>query len=432
MNRFCLASLTLLIGASTVKAAPAQLPAFRGAQGFGALATGGRGGEVYHVTNLNDDGPGSLRDAVSKEKRIVVFEVSGVIEIKTPLVVSSHVTIAGQSAPGEGVTVYGDATSFSNRENIVVRYLRFRQGIESGRGKKAINISAGKNMIFDHVTAGWGRWDTLGVTQNSARITFQHCLFAEAIDPQRFGGLIDSSTEITLLGNLWMNNQSRNPKIKGNLQYANNVVYNWGGSGVPGGHSAAVWHEDVVNNLFIKGPSSSDKFLDMFAATDHVYQSGNVADLTPDGVLNGRPVVEADFRGETPPTFQTAPFNTPPIPVSILSVAEAYQKIVAGAGASLARDAVDRRLIEQLISLGTKGAIVHNEAEVGGQPATPVTTRPANFDSDRDGMADDWEKRAGLNPNQPSDSHADRDGDGYTNLEEYLGWLVGEFPNPAL
>lgn len=420
-------ALPCALGVGALLAAPgvaAPLPAFPGAQGFGATATGGRGGAVVHVTTLADSGPGSLRAAVSAGKRIVVFDVGGVIEIKSPLTVPDNITLAGQSAPGPGITIYGDSVSFSNSKNVIVRHLRFRQGIESGRGAKTVNVTSGSDMIFDHVSASWGRWDTMGVTKNSAGITFQHCLFAEAIDPQRFGGLIDSSKGITLCGNLWMNNQSRNPKIKGDLQYINNVVYNWGVSGVPGGHSAAVWRQDVINNLFVKGPSSNDKILDMFAATDHVYQTGNVADLDRNGVLNGRPVVAADFLGETPPTFQTAPSNAPPVPVEVLGVPEAYRKIVAEVGASRPRDAVDKRFIQQLTSLGTRGAIIRRESEVGGQPKIPAVTRPAGFDTDRDGMPDAWERAHGLNPSDAGDGSADADGDGYSNVEEYLNALV--------
>jgi pectate lyase len=345
-----------------------------------------------------------------------------VIEIKTPLLISSHTTIAGQSAPAPGITIYGDSFSCSGRENIIVRHIRMRQGIESGRGAKALNITGGSNMIFDHVSAGWGRWDTLGITAKSSKVTLQHCLFAEAIDPQRFGGLIDSSTDISAIGNLWMNNQSRSPKIKAHMQYINNIVYNWGVSGVPGGHSAAVWNQDVVNNLFIKGPSSNDKFFDMFATTDHVYQSGNLADLDKNGVLNGRAVVEADYHGATPPTFRTTLFNSPAIPVTVLSAEAAYQKVVASAGASIVRDSTDLRLIDQLKSLGTKGAIIRSEAEVGGQPAVVPVFRPADFDSDKDGIADVWERANGLSPGDASD--AMRETGGIANIERYLNSLV--------
>jgi pectate lyase len=415
---------TTLVGLSH---APAQaLPAFPGAEGFGAEAAGGRGGEVYHVTNLNDSGPGSFRDAVSKGPRIVVFDVGGVVEIKSPVSIAGNITIVGQTSPGQGITIYGDSVSLSNSSNVIVRYIRFRQGIESGRGSKALNVTSGSNMIFDHVSAQWGRWDTIGVTKNSSKITFQYCLIGESIDPQRFGGLIDSSSEITLSHNLWINNQSRSPKIKGNLQYINNVVYNWGASGVPGGHSVAIWRQDVINNYFIKGPSSSaDKALDMFASTDHVYQTGNYADLDKDGTLGGRAVAESDYGGETHPTFQTTPSNKPPIPVTVDSAQEAYEKIVAGAGASLQRDAVDERLIGYLTSQGTQGAVIHRESEVGGQPTTAVVTLPPDFDTDRDGMPDAWERNNGLNPNDASDARGTADGSGYTNIEKYINSLSG-------
>ena len=132
--------------------------AFPGAEGFGALATGGRGGEVYHVTNLDNSGPGSFRDAVSKGPRIVVFDVGGVIKPASIISVASDITIAGQSAPGEGVAIYGRSVSFSGSHNVIVRHLRFREGIKGDRGKCAINISdGGNNMIFDHCSVQWGR-----------------------------------------------------------------------------------------------------------------------------------------------------------------------------------------------------------------------------------------------------------------------------------
>src|ERR1043165_2440666 len=148
------------------QAASQPLPAFPGAEGFGALATGGRGGEVYRVTNLDDSGPGSFREAVSKSRRTVVFDVGGVIKLASNVSVASDVSIAGQSAPGDGIAIYGRSVSFSGSRNIIVRYVRFRPGIKSDKGKCAINISdGGANMIFDHCSAQWGRWDCLGVTK---------------------------------------------------------------------------------------------------------------------------------------------------------------------------------------------------------------------------------------------------------------------------
>ena len=131
--------------------------AFPGAEGFGRFATGGRGGTIYHVTNLNDSGEGSLRDAVSKPGRIIVFDVSGVIKLKSALVFSSDLTVLGQTAPGEGIQVYGERVSFSGANNIIVRYMRFRMGVSGTSGKDACGVANGKNMIFDHLSALWGR-----------------------------------------------------------------------------------------------------------------------------------------------------------------------------------------------------------------------------------------------------------------------------------
>src|SRR6478672_11917259 len=227
--------------------------AFPDAEGFGALATGGRGGTVYHVTNLNDTGAGSFRDAVSGSNRTVVFDVGGVITINSQVAFSNNITVEGQTAPG-GIVVYGDGVSLSNRNNIIIRYMTFRQGLASGSGDKALNITTGYNMMLDHVSIGWGRWYTFGITDNSHDITFQNCIMAEGIDPQNFGGLIDSSSNLTLARNLFIDNNSRNPKGKAHMQYINNVIYNWGGSGYVGGHSSAPWNQDLIGNYWIAGP----------------------------------------------------------------------------------------------------------------------------------------------------------------------------------
>jgi pectate lyase len=429
MPFFSLTQSSLLFGLalSLAGAAAAQdkkLPAFPGAEGFGALASGGRSGAVVHVTNLNDSGPGSFREAVSKPGRTVVFDIGGVIKIASKIAVASDITIAGETAPGEGITIYGEGVSFSGQKNIIVRYIRIRQGIKGSRGGKSLNVAGGSDMIFDHVSAQWGRWDSGGVTEKATRITLQNSLIGESIDPQRFGALFDSVTQVTIARNLWLDNQSRNPKVKGDIQYINNVVYNWGVSGVTGGHSAAEWHQDMVNNLFIKGPSTTGSALALWAKTDNVFQQGNEIDSTPDGKLQTQPITEADFKGDTPPTFHPTPFNTPPVPVTVLSVAEAFQKVLAGAGASLHRDAVDNRLCNDVKSLGTTGQIVKDETTVGGQPEVTPVSRPAGFDSDGDGLPDTWERSHRLNPNDASDGNK-LDGSGYTQLELYLHSLTG-------
>ena len=214
MKSTCLIALASLASLQLARAQEKPL-AFPGAEGFGQFATGGNGGETVHVTTLDDSGPGSFRDAVSKPNRTVVFDVGGVIRLKSNVAVSSHITLDGQTAPGDGVTLYGRSVSFSGQNNVIVRYLRFREGIAGDKGKCSVDLSGGGDMIFDHCSIEWGRWDCLGLTQGSHDITFQNCIIGEGVDPQRFGSLSDTITNITYSHNLWINNQSRNPKAKG-------------------------------------------------------------------------------------------------------------------------------------------------------------------------------------------------------------------------
>ncbi|MGB8297674.1 MAG: hypothetical protein WCG85_19820 [Polyangia bacterium] len=422
----------LVAGMMAAGQAAAATLAFPEAEGFGALVTGGRKGQVYHVTTLADSGTGSFRDAVSQGNRIVVFDISGVIKPTDVIVVGGdNITLAGQSAPGGGITIYGRETSFSSRTNIIVRYLRFRQGMTdtAGSAQKTVNITDGQNMIFDHVSVQWGRWDNFGITGTSSTVTLQNSIVGEGMPPQRFGSIIDSAQDITIAHNLWIDDESRNPKFKANGQDINNVVYDWGaGGGIIGGHSGADWYEDYINNYLIAGPAAVDGFFTFFANTDHVYQTGNMVDVNQDGQLNGRAVVNADFAGDTPPTFETAAHSQPPVPVTVLSAEDAYARVLAQAGTCQNRDAVELRLIAQLSSLGKTGAVMDattgNESSVGGQPAMTQVTRPAGFDTDGDGMPDTWETAHGLNPNSASDGNGDYTGDGYTNVEKYLNELA--------
>jgi hypothetical protein len=244
--------LSLLAFTASATAVDAQLKAFPTAEGFGAVACGGRGGSVYHVTNLNDSGSGSFRDAISQSNRTVVFDVSGVINISSQLVFSSNVTVAGQTATN-GIAVYGDGVSLSHRSNNILRNITFRAGIGTSSDQKTINMTSTSDIILDHVSIGWSRYDNLGITKDSGQPessdkTIQNCLVHEAINDQRAGGIIDSSRNITFARNLFTNNDTRNPKGKGDLQFINNVIYNYGKGGYVGGHSSAIWHEDLINN----------------------------------------------------------------------------------------------------------------------------------------------------------------------------------------
>jgi len=418
--------LILLLAGSAlgVEAPPAPALAFPGAEGFGAQATGGRGGAIYHVTNLDDAGPGSFRDAVSKGKRMVLFDIAGIIRLKSDVLVNSDLTLAGQSAPGQGISLYGRSVSLIGVSNVIVRYLRFREGINGDKGKCAVNLMGARNVILDHDSIQWGRWDCLGVIEGSHAVTIQNCVIGEGLAPQHFGGLVDAGTDVTLSHNLWIHNQNRNPKAKGAIQYINNVVYNWGDTGLVGGHSGDEHHLDVIGNYFIKGPASTEHFLAQFTSTDNVFQKDNRADLDCDGQLNGRAVVETDFDdGKSSPTFVTAERLHPPVPVTIEDPATACQKVLASAGCSLRRDAVDTRLIGEANSFGRKGRIAPDEDATGGIGKLEGGKPPTS--SAGDGIPDAWKTARGLDLKSPEIANGDYNHDGFTNLEKFLNEIGG-------
>jgi pectate lyase len=453
MSRKQLIRAIVLSSATLTSLASGAAPlAFPDAEGFGATATGGRGGEVYHVTNLNNDGPGSFRDAVSLPNRTVVFDVAGVINVDKQVAFSNNLTVAGQSAPG-GITILGAGISLSEKSNVIVRYLTVRSGIKSGRGSKSFNINNGNTIIADHLSIGWGRWDNAGVTgKDSHDITIQNCLIHEAIKDQQFGMLVDNARRLSMVRNLWSNNRARNPKGKGDLQYINNVIYNWGNQGFGGGHSGAPWNQDLVGNYMIAGPDSNESFFNFANENDRVYSQGNFVDLDKDGTLNGRAWTEADVTrpdprkkpaakaaattqkaeaegdGEATPKLRESatampnPYNEPPVAVRVTSAEKAVADVIAGAGNSIHRDAVDQRQIDQLKSFGTLGKNPLDENEVGGNPQAPES-KPAPADDDGDGIPNAWETAHGLNPNDAVDGNT-LTADGYTQLEVYLNSLA--------
>ena len=414
--------------AATGGASGPSLPAFSGAEGFGAPATGGRGGEIFHVKNLDDSGPGSFREAVGKGPRIVIFDVGGYIDLKSPVSVASDLSILGQSAPGDGIGIRNYEVSFSQAHNIIVRYLRIRQGPTPRQEKKyAAGLKEGRNMIFDHVSIQFGRWDCIGLS-GSANITFQNCIIGPGIGPQRFGCLCESDN-VTFSHNLWISNQSRNPKSKGVVQYINNVVYNWGVCGYVGGHSGGDHAAVIEGNYFIKGPDSNEHFAGEFKPTDHIFQRGNFIDLNADGVLNGRLAQPSDFgTGPDAPTLENSTTIHPPVPVKPDTAEAAYRKIVLNAGCSLHRDAVDARLIQDLTSLGKAGSTIKDPSEMGGLGELASGPLPAG--AGKDGIPDAWKKAHGLNLSNANVAAGDYNHDGYTNLEKYLNEIAAT-PAPA-
>src|SRR5574344_222922 len=291
-----------------------------------------------------------------------------------------------------------------------------RGSINLDQSKCTLTLDNTSNVILDHCSISWGRWDDVHI-KDANNITWQYCIISEGIDPQRFGSITDGTRNWTVTHCLWADNKSRNPKMKCYIQYVNNVVYNFG-SGIVGGHSAADNYQDVINNYFIAGPSNggSIKYFDQWTSTDHLYSVGNYADGDCDGTLNGTLIT--DYSSATP---MSQPNLTSTAPLNIESAENAYKNIVLYAGDSRVRDSHDARIIKQLTSLGKEGAFIDNEQDVGGIGSVSGGTSPK--DSDGDGMPDDWENANGLNPNI-NDANGDVNNNGYSNIEDYVNSMA--------
>ena len=398
--------------------------AFPGAEGFGRYATGGRGGEVVHVTNLNDSGPGSLRDAISQPNRIVVFDVSGVIRLNSRLVFKRNQTIAGQTAPGGGITVYGDGTSFSGASNTIVRYMRFRMGRVGSSGKDTVTMANGHDVIWDHCSLSWGRDGNLDLNISSGaelyNLTLQDSIVAQGLQTHSTGGLVQTSGT-SIIRSLYIDNNSRNPKARGTLQFVNNVIYNWVVSAYILGDTSGRSDGAMLGNYFIAGPESRGGTLANPTSAYHIYAQDNWYDSNRDGSLNGRVLGQGDFGSAT--WLSSPSVNYPP--VDVMSAQQAINHVIANAGASKWRDEVDQFLFRELESWGRLGSTISDENSLGLNNVVgsiPSGNLPADVDGD--GMPDAWENQQGLNPNNASDAMQDSDGDGWVNIEEYINSLV--------
>jgi hypothetical protein len=351
-----LALLPLLISTASALAFP-------GAEGFGRNAIGGRNGAVYVVSNLNDSGTGSLRDAVSKPDRIVVFSVGGLITIKDRIIVSKRISILGQTAPGDGITVYGNGWSFSNADDAIVRYIRIRMGKKGASGKDAITIAEGSNMIFDHVSVSWGRDETFSISGNDVgNITIQNSVIAQGLQTHSCGGLIQTNlgNGISLFRNLYIDNKTRNPKVKGTNDFTNNVVYNWGGGGgYIAGDSSAASEANIVGNYFISGPSTTVTAFTRGNSNFKGYVEGNFYDSNRDGKLDGTElgVASSNYGGMN---IQTSKFSFSG-PERTMTANEALEFVQERVGASKVRDAVDERLVTEVKSFGKMGQLISDE-----------------------------------------------------------------------
>jgi autotransporter-associated beta strand protein len=419
-RRLAVVRLSILITAFLLcsSVALAQLRAFPEAEGFGAFATGGRGGSVYHVTNLNDSGAGSFRDAVSSGNRTVVFDIGGWIELASPVSVQDNITIAGQTAPGDGIGLKNYGVSFSNAENVIARHLRVRQGpYDDSVGRDAVGATGASNIIFDHMSVSWGRDENFSIT-SSSDITIQNSIVAEGLLNHSMGGLIEWNEGISIHHNLYISNNDRNPKTKGILDFTNNVVFNWGEFAYVAGDSAGLSYGNVVNNYFIAGPSSSELH-DPISRGNRNYSmflDGNYYDGNQNGVLDGQLFTQADVDDEL--TYVSERFDYPLVATD--TATRAYEKVLNKVGASLSRDSVDSRLINGVVT--QNGMLISDPAVVGGWGT--LSGGPAPLDTDQDGMPDVWETDRGLNPNNPSDRNQ-LNLFGYTRIEEYINELGG-------
>lgn len=458
----------------------AEIPAFPGAMGGGKYTFGGRGGKVIKVTSLDDDGPGSLREACETGgARIITFDVSGIIRLKTPLIVRApYITIAGQTAPGDGICVAGESF-WINTHDVIIRHMRFRRG-ETWVGRRDDSIGGNPvgNIMIDHVSASWGLDENMSIYRHmyndstgkteaklpTVNITIQNSIFSEALDTwnHSFGSTLGGEN-CTFVRNLWADNAGRNPSIgwNGIFNFVNNVVFNWVHRSTDGGDYTAMYN--IINNYYKPGPlTNTDKPIGHrilkpesgrsklpCKVYGRAYVNGNIVEgnerVTNDNWDGGVQVEDLPNAGE----YKDAMKWNKPLPIQefpIMSATEAFDFVLANAGATLPkRDAVDTRITEQVrtgsieypenVNLDDvpqfkhrrlpkdsyKMGIITDIAQVGGYPE--YKTVAPEKDSDNDGIPDAWEIKYKLNPNDPKDAVFDCNGDGYTNIEKFINGI---------
>ena len=332
--------------------------AFSGAVGFGAIATGGNRGATVYVTNLNDNGTGSFRTAVSSSNVNIEFSVSGYIELYSPVSLSSDITINGQTAPNPGIGTMGREISASGKSNIIIRNFRMRQGnLDTDTGKSAFNMGTATNIILDHCSFEYGQFDTVDAV-GAVNITVSNSIIALPIG-QQFGAHVETGPS-TFYRNLWVSAHNRQPLSKDDTQYINNIIYNYQAA-YTSADTAGVFSHDIIGNYFIAGPSTTsagDAYFQM-ASDQSVYATGNYLDSNKDGILNG---AAANTVGSA--VVLSSPWASTSLGLASLTAAEAYTYVIANAGAT-PRDQVDAYVVSTVESLGTSGAIITNQASTG-------------------------------------------------------------------
>lgn len=404
--------------------ASAEPLAFPEALGFGTNVTGGRAGTVYHVTNLNDDGKGSFRDAVSQGNRIVVFDVGGIINIKTAVSIKSNITIAGQTAPGEGIAIHGGKLSTGKQSNIIIRYLRIRPGENTASTKDdALNLYDAKNVIVDHCSVELAPWNNFGGSSDNADyrvtgITVQNSLIANPIG-QQFGAHIESIDGTwAWYYNAFVNTHNRNPLDKINDIFVNNILYNFEAGYTT--HTSAKFKHDIVNNYFVYGPEGKNEWFQV-DKNQSIYANGNLIDKNRDGVLNGGPTSIYYYQG--PGEELKNPWNELTTKGPMMSAASAWRYVTSQSGV-LPYDDIDSLIWHQVGTLGKEGALVKSVGAMGLKTNNgwgEVIAGKAATDSDKDGMPDYFEEAMGYDT--AKDDAMTKESDGYVRIEKYINWL---------
>jgi len=436
----------------------AQQLAFPTAEGYGKYTKGGRGGVVYEVTNLNDSSEGSLRAAVEASgPRTVVFRVSGTIELESPIRIKNpYITIAGQTAPGDGICLKNHPLSI-DADHVIVRYLRIRLGDESGEDYDAVSSRYTKHIILDHISASWSVDECLSIYHCDS-ITVQWCLISESMSKSNhikgshgFGGIWGSNYG-TYHHNLLAHHSSRNPRMasgSGFTDYRNNVIYNWGYQSLYGGEKQQKGNDkfnfssfNIVANYYKPGPATRPGEI-MYRIANPSFRSA--ADFgkwyISDNVVAGNADVTANnWNGgvQTDISFEKIRLHKPwpSMPINQQTAEGAYKHILDRAGSILPkRDAVDERIIREVrggyathegnsykrehkVADPSKVCgIIDTQKDVGGWPI--LRAEPAPQDTDHDGMPDSWEETHKLDKENPEDRNTIAQ-DGYTMLEKYL------------
>jgi pectate lyase len=430
--------------------------AFPGAEGFGKYTTGGRGGRVYIVNNLNDQGDGSFRDAVqAKGKRTILFAVSGTIHLETPLVINGQVTIAGQSAPGDGICIADQPVKISG-DQVIIRYLRFRMGdkyqsqkgmVDGSGSDDALSANKCNNLIIDHCSFSWSTDEVLSVYGGDST-TLQWNIIAEPLnysyhfetgdkdwENHGFGG-IWGGRHLTAHHNIFAHCVNRNPRFNGArlgaqeelVDFRNNIIYNWQNKAVYGGENGRY---NFVANYFKPGPSTKPSAVSNIldpSKTETLdygrfFVQQNELDGFPEGVADNSRIVTRLQNVYVPHAYpaETLPQST---------AYQAYLDALEVAGASLRRDTLDARIVKD-IYLGTgriidvQGGFAHGMPYALTKQAWPVLQSGiAEADTDRDGMPDAWEIQQKLDPANPNDNIKYTLSAVFTNLEVYLNSVL--------